>query len=87
MSRPLPPLGDSRTNRVLRRRQEAREMLATAERVSRELGLDTGEVANIASKLPGDTAALRGIPAIGRGVQGAQPDTRPGHGLDRLDTP
>jgi hypothetical protein len=31
-----------------------------------------------ASKLPGDERALRGIPAIGRGVTGAIPGTRPG---------
>jgi len=35
-----------------------------------------------ASKLPGDEKALRGIPAIGRGVAGAIPRTRPGDGLD-----
>lgn len=29
-------------------------------------------------KLPGDERALRGIPAIGRGVTGAIPGTRPG---------
>lgn len=28
-------------------------------------------------RAPGDTRALRGIPAIGRGVQGAIPGTRP----------
>jgi len=33
-----------------------------------------------ASKLPGDTRALRGLPAIGRGVSGAIPGTSP----DRL---
>lgn len=33
------------------------------------------------SKLPGDERALRGIPAIGRGVAGAIPNTRPGDGL------
>ena len=30
-----------------------------------------------ASKLPGDTLALRGIPAIGLGVEGAITGTRP----------
>jgi hypothetical protein len=30
----------------------------------------------------GDERKLRGIPAIGRGVQGARPDQRPGHGLE-----
>ena len=30
-----------------------------------------------ASKLPGDTQALRGLPAIGRGVSGAIPGTSP----------
>lgn len=32
-------------------------------------------------KLPGDERALRGIPAIGRGVAGAIPGTRPGNDL------
>ena len=30
-----------------------------------------------ASKLPGDTEALRGVPAIGRGVSGAVKGSRP----------
>lgn len=81
--RNLPPIPyESRTNRFLRRRQEDLEMLQTAERVARETGEAVGEVANIASKLPGDPRSLRGIPTIGRGITGAQPDTRPGHGLD-----
>lgn len=29
------------------------------------------------SKLPGDTRALRGLPAIGRGVGGTMPGTQP----------
>lgn len=33
------------------------------------------------SKLPGDTIALRGIPAIGRGVTGAINGTKPGANL------
>lgn len=36
------------------------------------------EMPVFASKLPGDTEALRGIPAIGRGVAGVIPGTAPG---------
>lgn len=41
---------------------------------------DTGQALperNYGAKLPGDERALRGIPAIGRNVQGAIPGTRP----------
>ena len=80
MRRNLPPIPyDSRTNRYLRRLQEDRELLELSERIARETGSTTAEVVNIASKLPGDPAALRGIPAIGRNVAGAQPHTRPGN--------
>jgi hypothetical protein len=72
---------DSRLIRALRRRQEHIEMLATAERVARETNTDIGTVIDYASKLPGDPIALRGIPAIGRGVGGAIHRTRPGDGL------
>jgi hypothetical protein len=45
-----------------------------------EAARDTDSVLpeRFASKLPGDERALRGIPAIGRGVTGAIPGTRPG---------
>jgi hypothetical protein len=49
-----------------------------------EVAVDTGGVQperTFSSKLPGDERALRGIPAIGRGVAGAIPRTRPGDGL------
>lgn len=73
---------ESRTNRYLRRQQEHRELLAMSDRIAREVGLPTAEVAGIASKLPGDPIALRGIPAIGRGITGAIHTTRPGDGLE-----
>lgn len=79
--RNLAPIGDCRTNLALRRRQEERQMIENAERIAREVGTDTGTVIQTASKLPGDPRSLRGIPAIGRGITGAQPHTRPGHGL------
>lgn len=69
---------ESRTNRYLRRLQEHRELLDLSERIAQETGSTIAEVANIASKLPGDPMALRGIPTIGRGITGAQPHTRPG---------
>jgi hypothetical protein len=40
---------------------------------------------SFSAKLPGDEKALRGIPAIGRGVAGAIPRTRPGDGLYERD--
>lgn len=83
MIRKPPPIPyESRTNRYLRRQQEHREMLETSERIAREVGMTTTDVANIASKLPGDPMSLRGIPAIGRGITGASPGTRPGDGLE-----
>lgn len=83
MNRKPPPIPyESRTNRYLRRQQEHREMLELSERIAREVGLPTIEVANIASKLPGDPMSLRGIPAVGRGISGVSPGTRPGDGLE-----
>lgn len=83
MRRELPRIPyESRTNRYLRRQQEHVEMLELSDRVAREIGIPTPEVVNIASKLPGDPIALRGIPAIGRGITGAIHKTRPGHDLD-----
>lgn len=73
---------ESRTNRYMRRLEEHRDMLAMSQRIARQIGTTTAEVANIASKLPGDPTALRGIPAIGRGITGAQPHTRPGRNPD-----
>lgn len=40
-------------------------------------GMDAVDVPVFRSKLPGDPLALRGIPAIGRGVGGAIPGTNP----------
>jgi hypothetical protein len=42
-------------------------------------------VPQFASKLPGDTEALRGIPAIGRGVSGAMRGTVPEREVCGLD--
>lgn len=80
MRRNLPPIPyESRTNRFLRRRQEDRELLDLSEQIARDTGEPLAEIITIASKLPGDPVALRGIPAIGRNVSGAQPHTRPGN--------
>ena len=82
MRRNLPRIPyETRTNRYARRQQEHREFLDMTDRVARETGLPTDEVIKYASKLPGDPIALRGIPAIGRGVGGAIHETKPGHGL------
>lgn len=52
-------------------------------RVQRTVGETTvDEPVVYSSKLPGDSLALRGIPAIGRGVSGARRDTRPESVLD-----
>lgn len=60
------PRGISREERVLASKM-ARTMLPGV----------APDVPQFASKLPGDTEALRGIPAIGRGVSGAIPGTNP----------
>lgn len=72
---------ESRTNRYLRGREENRAFLQVARHVAEIT--NTPVVAVISLRLcdPTDERALRGIPAIGRGVTGAQPHTRPGHGL------
>lgn len=82
MRRNLPPIPyESRTVRLLRRRQEHRELVEMSNRIAREVGMDTDEVINIASKLPGDPQSLRGIPVVGEGISGVSPGTKPGDGL------
>lgn len=82
MRRNLPRIPyESRTNRYLRRQQEHREFLEMTERVAREVGIPEDDVIKTASKLPGDPAALRGIPAIGPGITGAINKTKPGDDL------
>jgi len=73
---------ETRTNRYARRQQEHREFLDMTDRIARDTGTPTNEVITFASKLPGDPIALRGIPAIGRGVGGAIHKTRPGDDLE-----
>lgn len=72
---------ESRIVRGLRRLEEHRDFIRSAERVARETNVPLERVVSL--RLPGDPASLRGIPAIGRNVSGAQPDTRPGEGLFR----
>lgn len=81
MKHPDPIPYDCRLVRGLRRLAEEREFVVTAQRIARECAVPIGEV--FAAKLPGDTATLRGIPAIGYGVMGAQPETRPGWAICR----
>lgn len=66
--------------RILRRYYRHQEAAADAQAAARRL-LETGDPApttttRILSRL-GDEKQLRGIPAIGRGVQGHIPGTRP----------
>lgn len=68
--------------RQLRRRHENLEFVEQSERIAREVGMTTGEVENIRSKLPGDIPALRGIPVVGVGIPGVMRDTRPGDNLE-----
>lgn len=67
--------------RQLRRRHENLELVEQSERIAREVGMTTGEVENIRSKLPGDPISMRGIPLVGRDIGGAIRNTRPGDGL------
>lgn len=63
------PRGVPSADRVLRPRGERMTVGTTTEAQPK--------VPKFASKLPGDPWALRGIPAIGLGVQGAITGTRP----------
>ncbi len=67
---------DSRLVRGLRRLEEDRAFVAVSKRIAVECNVPLERV--VSTKLPGDPVALRGIPAIGRNVVGAKPETRPG---------
>lgn len=74
------PIGDARLNLALRRQQLREQQAQTLVRIARETGGDDAAVVRPGA-LPGDELALRGIPAIGRGVQGVIRFTRPGDGI------
>lgn len=76
---------ESRLLKVLRRREEKREMVAQAERVAKVTSTSSGSVLKTAAMLPGEPAELRGIPVIARGVGGATPGSKPGARYDRGD--
>jgi hypothetical protein len=67
---------------ALRHRQEAREFVEMARKISRECNVELEKV--ISAKLPGDPVALRGIPVVGRGIGGASPGTKPEGVIYRL---
>lgn len=74
------PIGEGRCNRAARLAALEAQQAQTMVRIAR----DTGDVPlrKIApGSLPGDELALRGIPAVGRGVSGAIRGTRPGDGI------
>ncbi|MGD0166792.1 MAG: hypothetical protein ABSC51_05815 [Gaiellaceae bacterium] len=75
---------ESRLLKVLRQREEKREMIALAERIAKETGKSTGEVLKVAKMLPGEPADLRGIPVVARGVGGAISHTRPEDAIEKL---
>jgi hypothetical protein len=80
-NRPIPY--DSRTVLALRRRHEDRVFVETAQRVAQETSSEPETVLEM--RLLGEPASLRGIPAIGRGIGGASPGTRPGARFDYDD--
>lgn len=59
-----------------RHRQEAEHQARVIARIARETGA-IFERPHV-GKLAGDPMALRGIPAVGRGISGVSPGTRPG---------
>lgn len=70
------PIGDAHTNRQARLADLQAQQARTVIRIAHETG-DTALDRPTPGSLPGDELALRGIPAIGRGVQGAITGTRP----------
>lgn len=63
---------------IEQRRIEAARLQAQQAQILRDLAHDpTLDQAASVATAPGDTRKLRGIPAIGRGVAGAIPDTQP----------
>lgn len=62
--------------RIAEERERDRKKIARIVRDSAAVDVTDGK--RYRQKLPGDERALRGIPAIGRGVAGAIPGTRPG---------
>jgi hypothetical protein len=86
---PLPewtsPIGEARLNRHLRDHRLRQEQAKTLARIAAETGGNVQDERRrkILARGLGDHKALRGIPAIGRGVQGALPDSRPGDSLFR----
>lgn len=70
------PIGPDRTTLWLRQRREALTLDRQTARIALETSTDLPPITNRATPA-GDERKLRGIPAIGRGVQGAIPGTRP----------
>lgn len=68
------PIGSNPLIRWLKQRKMEAVMARKVARIAIETG---GELPSSKSKLPGDAAALRGIPIQGKGIGGAMRDTKP----------
>lgn len=78
MRAPLVRQGEGPAAAFERARRARQDDLALQRRVSMEVGVAAPEPGRrVLARGLGDLEALRGIPAIGRGVQGAIRDTRP----------
>jgi hypothetical protein len=75
---------ESRLVRVLRAREERRELIEQAEAIGRLTGVSTGEAIKVTLTMKAEPGDLRGIPVMAKGVGGTQPGTRPDGFIDRV---
>jgi hypothetical protein len=76
---PIP--SDRRLLRAVRRAQEHAAHAKILEQITRETGGNVAEERKRFASTAADSATLRGLPAIGRGVSGAVRGTIPGSNL------
>lgn len=78
---------EGRLLKVVRARQEKREALELAQKITRELDVPLPVVLKAMAKLQPSPGELRGIPCVARLVPGAVKNSRPGSDghLDQLD--
>lgn len=69
----------------MKRAQLRVDLERQVEKILRDVGAGLPDLEQAISKLPGDAAALRGIPAIGHGVGGAMNGTCPERELLRRE--
>jgi hypothetical protein len=77
------PLGAARINLAQRRRELERAQAALLVKLALESGDEVELRAGRQRSRLGDPIVARGVPCIGRGIQGAIHGTRPGDGLFR----